>query len=152
MKNFSKGFTLIEFLISIAVIGVIIAITVPSLISFRKNQAIQNSTNAVVSLLEEARAKTLASYNNTFYSVKFDSDKATMFTGGTYSSASADNKVLLYEVPVVLQTVSLNGSGSSVSFDRIKGTTSQYGTIILQIPSSSSRTITVSAGGIVSRN
>ncbi len=152
MKRLSKGLTVVELLMTISIIGIIIAIIVPSLGEFRKNQSIQNSTNAVVSLLEEARTKTLASYNNTFYSVKIESDKATLFTGGTYSSGGTDNKIIFYESPVVLQSVSLNGSVTQVSFDRLKGTTSQYGTIILQIPSGVSRTITVSAGGIITRD
>ncbi len=147
-----NGLSTLELLLVIAVIGIILAIIIPSLISFRKNQAIQNTTNAIVSLLEEARTKTLASYNNTFYSVHFDTSSATLFVGGTYSSSDATNKVLPYDSPVVLQSTSLSGGGADIKFDRLKGTTSQYGTIMVQIPSGTSRTITVSAGGVITRD
>lgn len=148
----NSGISIIEIILVLAVVALMFAIIVPSLISFRKNQAIQNSTNALVSLLEEARAKTLASYNNTFYSVFVDTDRATIFDGSSYSSTDSLNKVVFYESPIILQSISLNGGGSNISFERLKGTTTNYGTIILQIPSGSSKTITVSASGIVTRD
>lgn len=141
-----------ELLIVIAVLGLVVAITVPSFASFRKNQSIQNTTNSMVSLLQEARTKTLASYNNTFYSVYFDTDSAILFTGGTYNSSDVGNKVVPYEAPVVLQSVTVAGGGSKVSFDRLKGTTSQSGTIVVGIPSGTTKTVTVSASGVVTRN
>ncbi len=154
MKLFSsqKGISLIEIVIIIAVVGLIIAITAPALGKFRKSQSIQNTTNTVVSILQEARSKTLASYNNTFYSVYFGANSATLFSGGTYSAVDPNNKVVSYGSPVVLQSVTLVGGGSSVSFDRLKGTTSQSGTIVVGIPSGESKTVTVSASGAISRN
>ncbi len=147
-----RGASIIEILIVILVLGIIIAITAPSLMSFRKNQSIQNTTNAVVSVLQEARTKTLASYNNAFYSVYFDTESATLFTGAIYSSTDPNNEVILFESPVVLQSTTLVGGGSVVSFDRLKGTTSQSGTIVVGIPGGASKTITINASGVVSRN
>lgn len=154
MKNYfyQKGASVIEILVVLLVLGLLIAITVPSFISFRKNQSIQNTTNSIVSLLQEARTKTLASYNSTFYSVYFDTNSATLFTGGTYSSSDPTNKVVLYDSPVVLQSITVSGGGSNISFDRLKGTTSQSGTIVVGIPGGNTKTISVSSSGIVSRN
>lgn len=147
-----RGISVIEMLVVILVLGIIIAITVPALISFRKNQSIQNTTNSIVSLLQEARTKTLASYNNTFYSVYLDTNSAILFTGGTYSALDVDNKVVPYEAPVTLQSVTVAGGGAQISFDRLKGTTSQSGTIVVGTDDGESKTITVSSSGIVSRN
>lgn len=147
-----RGISAIEILIVIFVLGIIIATTVPALVSFRKNQSIQNTTNSIVSLLQEARTKTLASYNNTFYSVYFDTNSAVLFTGGTYSAVDTSNKVVPYETPVTLQSVTVAGGGSKVSFDRLKGTTSQSGTIVVGTADGVSKTITVSSSGVVSRN
>ncbi len=149
---YNQGLSVVELIMVIAVVAVLITLIVPSFISLRKNQALQNSTNSVVSLLQEARAKTLASYNNTFYSVYFGTNEAVLFTGGTYSSGNGTNKVVSYESPVTLQSTSFNGGGSQVSFDRLKGTTSQHGTIVVGISGGSSKTITVSDAGVVSRN
>ena len=153
LSSYQKGVSIIEIIMVLAVVVILIAIITPSLTSFRKNQSIQNTTNSIVSLVQEARTKTLASYNNTFYSVYFNSDNAVLFTGGTYSPTEITNKVVTYESPVVLQSgTSLNGGGSKISFDRLKGTTSQYGTIVVGISGGASKTITVSSSGIISRN
>jgi Tfp pilus assembly protein FimT len=152
MRNLTRGISLIEIVVIMAIVGLMISVAVPGLVSFRKNQSIQNSTNSLMSLLDEARTKTLASFNTNFYSVKIESSRAILFTGSTYSSIDVNNKIILYESPVVLNSTALNGSGSVISFDRLKGTTSQYGTITLGIPSGVSKIVTVSSGGVITRN
>lgn len=149
---YQRGITAIEILLVVSILILIAIVTVPSFISFRNNQALQNTTNSIVSLLQEARTKTLGSYNNTFYSVYIDTESATLFTGGTYSSGDTTNKIVPYESPVVLQSVTLSGGGTKISFDRLKGTTSQGGTIIVGIPGGASKTISVSASGVISRD
>ncbi len=152
MLSLQKGLSLIELIMIVAVVAVIVTTTAPALISFRKNQSLQNTTNTIVSVLQEARSKTLASYDNTFYSVYFDSSSATLFTGDTYSVGDATNKVVSYGTPVVLQSITLTGGESTISFDRLKGTTSQNGTIVVGIPGGVAKTITVSSSGTISRN
>ncbi len=146
------GFSLTELLVVVGVVLLLIAVIVPSLVSFRKQQALQNTTNTVVSLLQEARAKTTASYNSTFYSVVFDTNTATLFTGGTYTPGAAGNKSISFESPVTLQSTSLNVEGSTISFERLKGTATKYGTITVGIPGGATRTITVTQAGVISRD
>lgn len=152
IRLYNKGITAIELLIVIGIVVVIGVITVPSLVSFRKDQALQNTTNAVVSLLQEARTKTTASYNNTVYSVILDTTSATMFTGTTYSASEPTNKVVSYEAPIVRQSITLNGGGSTVTFDRLKGTTAQHGTLVLGITGGASKTVTLSPSGVITRD
>lgn len=149
---YQRGITAIEVLVVVTILVLIAIVTVPSFVSFRKNQALQNTTNSIVSLLQEARSKTLGSYNNTFYSVYIDTDSTTLFTGGTYVSGDATNKTIPYESPVVLQSATLTGGGSQISFDRLKGTTAQSGTIVVGIPSEAFKTISVTASGVISRD
>lgn len=151
-RLYNKGITAIELLIVISIVVLIGIITVPSLVSFRKDQALQNTTNAVVSLLQEARAKTTASYNNMVYSVIVDTTSATMFTGTTYNALEPTNKVVSYETPVARQSITLTGGGSTVTFDRLKGTTAQHGTLVLGITGGASKTITLSPSGVITRD
>jgi Tfp pilus assembly protein FimT len=150
-SRYTKGLSAIELLVVIGVVVLLAVITVPSLMSLRRNQALQNSVNATVSLIQEARTKSLASYNNTFYSVYIDTTQAVLFTGGTYNAGDVSNKVVPYETPITLQSLSLQGGGSSIQFDRLKGTTAQHGTLSLGINGGESRTITVSASGLITR-
>ena len=78
-----NGYTLIELAIVIAIIGIILAIVIVPLSKFRKQEALQNTTNAITSILNEARTKTLAGYNNTTYSVRIESTRAILFVGTT---------------------------------------------------------------------
>ena len=147
-----NGFTLVEFLVVVAIIGIIAAVIVPSFSKFRNQQALQNSTNALISVLNEARTKTLASVNNTYYGVHLQSDAAILFVGGAYALGAATNETVYYESPVAMTSATLTGGGSDVKFDRLKGTTSQYGTITLALPDTTSHSVSVSATGTVQRN
>ena len=146
-----KGFTLIEIIVVISIVLVLIVVTASPLSSFRNKQALQNSTNAVLSVLNDSRAKTFAAVGNTFYSVKLDTDKVTMFLGGSYTEGLATNEILFLEYPVT-QSWNLQGSGSVVTFDRLKGSTSQYGTITISLPGGLAKTITISSLGSIVRN
>jgi Tfp pilus assembly protein FimT len=147
-----RGITLVELLIVLAIVLLLVATIVPSLAAFRKQQALQNTTNAIVGLLQEARSKTLASYETTFFSVYFDTATATLFSGGTYNASDQTNKVISFETPVTLQSTALTGGGATISFDRLKGTTSNHGTITVGISGGDTRTVSVNASGMITRN
>lgn len=148
----THGFTIIELLVVLAIVVILMGIASLPIIRFRREQALQNTTNAVLTVINEARAKTLAGTENTNYSVRLESDRAILFRGSTYQSSTSTNQIFLYESPVVLGTVALSGGGSTITFDRLRGTTAHHGTLQLQLPSGTVRTITVTATGTVARN
>ncbi len=148
----SSGFSLLEIVLVVSIIALLAAIVGLPFSKFRQAQALQNSANALVSILGEARTKTLAALDNTSYGVHIQSDQAILFTGTTYSPSASTNMTLLFEEPVTAQTISLAGGGSEVKFDRLKGTTDQHGTIVIALPNGQTRTITISATGTITRN
>lgn len=150
--NYQSGYGILHFIIIIAVIGILLGVAAVPFFNFRQQQALEHTTDAVVSILGEARAKTLAGYDNTSYSVHIEATKVVLFTGTVYSAGASTNKNILYETDVSLGTLTLSGGGSNVSFDRLKGTTAQYGTIILQSSNGQSRTVTITSAGTVKRN
>jgi len=150
MKH-TQGFSLIELVLIVAIIGVLIAVLVPSLVQFRAQQALQHSTNAVVGVLDDARSKTLASINNTSHSVYLTSTSTTLITGTTYDSNAPTNQVYTLD-PSVTLSWNLQGAGALISFDRLKGTINQYGTITITSSSGATRTVTVTLLGSIARN
>lgn len=156
MRTYLKGFLLIEIIIVIAIIAIIVSISLPSLNAFRNRQALVNTTEDIVSLLNTARIQTLSSLNGNFYGVHFTSTTATLFSGGTYDSGDITNKVINFDSFVILPAanISLNGAGVDVNFNRLTGDTSQYGTITLQLTSDSAtqKVITVNKTGVISSN
>ncbi len=68
MKKHKKGFTLVEVLLCIGIIGIIAAITVPSLLSSTSSKALQAQRKAFYSRMTQAFAqmKNLKNYNYTY--------------------------------------------------------------------------------------
>lgn len=155
-----KGFSIIEMMIVIVIVSIISAIVLVSLASFRNEQALKNTTVDIVSLLNKARQNTLSSLNSTNYSVHFESDKAVLFSGNTYSSGDSGNEVINFSSVVTIPAsggINISGGGSNINFDRLTGSVSNGtidSTIVVQLVSDSSKnnTITISKIGIVSSN
>ena len=154
-RTFSqKGFSAIETLMVVA-IGIILAgVIIAKYSAFRETQSLSNTVEEVVALLNEAHNRTLSGDNGVGYGVHLETSKAVLFQGTTYSSTASTNKTLTIESPVVLASISLAGSGAEVKFDQLTGDTSQYGTFIVKLSSTTTgqKTITVSKTGIVSSN
>ncbi len=153
----NKGFTLIQLIIVIAILTILVAVMIPSLTKFRNAQALKNTTDDIVSLLNNARLNTISSLNSNYYSVHFESARAVSFTGGTFAEPNSSNKVITFNTAVTIPAsggINLNGGGSNVSFTRLTGDTTQYGTIVVQLKSDSTqkKTITINKTGAVSSN
>lgn len=156
IKKKNKGITLIEIIIIISIIGIISAIVIPNLSKFNKQQALKNTTEDIISLLNEARNNTVSSKNSTNYGVRFLRDKAILFPGLSYTDSML-NKQIDFDLAVEISEtggINLNGGGEDIVFSRILGDTDNYGTIIVQLISDTTqqKVINVSKTGVVSAN
>jgi Tfp pilus assembly protein FimT len=151
MKKLEAGMSIMEIMVVVAIVLVLIALVSLPFGTFRKTQALENTTDTMVSVLADARTKTLAAVNGTNYSVRFETNRAIFFTGSSYSSGDATNDIITFETPVTMSAINVSGGGSTITFDRLTGKTSQYGTVTFT-NGTDTRTISVSATGTVSRN
>jgi prepilin-type N-terminal cleavage/methylation domain-containing protein len=159
MKNLikNKAFTMFELLIVISIISLIVAILLPSLSIFRDSQTLKNTTEDIVTLLNQARSQTLASQNSHYYSVHFEAGRAVLFTDGVFSEPNSSNVEITFDNKVSIPAIggiNLNGGVSDVNFTRLTGDTVDYGTIVVQLNSNNTKTktITIRKTGIVSSN
>lgn len=146
-----SGFTLIEILVSIAVILIITILTLFSLTTLNKQVSIDSASQNILSTLRFARSQTLASKNQTTYGVHFETSKFVLFSGTSYDASATSNKdYTLGEAEI--SDISLNGAGSEVIFARIRGTTTQFGTVTVRLTSdiSKTKTININSSGQVS--
>ena len=82
MKNTNhKGFTLLELMITLAIVAIVMAIAVPNMSQFVKNDRLTSYTNALISDLMLARGKAVQRNQPTI--VCASSDQATC-TGGDF--------------------------------------------------------------------
>lgn len=146
-----RGFTLIEILIVIVILATIVTIVVSAFSRFDNNQSLQSATAKIVTALDEARSKTLASYDNSVYGVHLQSDKAVLFKGETFSPLSSDNEDFIFSSKISISEISLSGGGDEIIFKRLMGKTDQDGIITLSLISDSSKfkTITIQSSGII---
>lgn len=153
-QKFTTGFTLIEIVIALAIVATITLIVSGSFSTANNREALSKKTALVLSLLEQARAQTLSAKGGVVYGVHFETTKAVLFTGPTYSAGSATNVSEPLGSLVQISNIALAGGVSDVIFQKLTGQTSQSGTIVVILSASStqSKTITVSATGIASVN
>ncbi len=159
MKIFKNnfGFTMIELLIAISIIGIIVAITMPSLVEYRKKQSLKNTTENIVSILNKAKSDSVNSLNSLNYGIHFGSDYLDYFIGTTYNPIDTNNKRTNFENGVTLLSpdgLNLDGGGSDIIFPKLIDPVIGYGSITIEVTTdpSMSKTIIVSKIGSISSN
>ncbi len=147
---YKKGFSLIEIIIVIGILGLLTAISVATFVTFRNSQGLNKDTETVVEVLEQARTQTLSSQNGSAYGVHFGTSAVTLFAGGTYAAGAAGNQIFSLLSSDTILTITLTGAGSDVVFNRLTGETGQDGTIVLSSASAGrTRTVTIYKTGVV---
>ena len=155
LKN--SGISILELLMALAILAIVVSFIILNLTKFRNEQALQNTTSDIISLVNEARTKTISSVNSTTYGVHFEASRAVLFAGSSFTEPNSNNKQVDINSAVSIPVsggINLNGGGSDVIFTRISGDTTNYGTIIVRLVSDATRqkTITINKTGIVSSN
>ncbi len=149
-----QGFTVVELLIVLAVMGIILGIIYGSFSGFRNQQILNSGTEDVLSVLNQAHSKTLAAKSGYRYGVHMASTTVTLFQGATYNAGAASNQVITLASGAIVMNTAVVGGGLDVVFDRLTGKTSQPGTIRLEVANnpSKNRTITITSTGIIGVN
>lgn len=138
-----KGFTLIEIVLAIAILGMMTALVSQPFIAFRHMVVMRSETENIAALLEKARVQTMASYQSSEYGIHFASSSMTLFKGAVYSGVDPENELYALDSAIVLSSVNLAGGGDDVIFNRLDGTTDEYGNLTLSLSSNASTTQTI---------
>ena len=151
MKTFhKKGLSIAEILVALGIMALVVSIFLSTFISFRKNQALDKDTEAIVEVLVEARRQTLDSKNSSNYGVHLSAAQITSFTGGVYNSGDSSNINYPLNSTDTILTISLVGGGSDVVFNRLTGETSESGTVVVSSPGiSRTKTVTIYKTGVI---
>ncbi len=138
-NSFQQGFTLIELLIVVGIIGVLLIITLSRIGNFGTQTDLDTTAQRIVSTLQLARNQTLASEDGNVFGVHFESDKYVLFKGATYDPLDTENKENDIS-STTISSITLAPSGADVVFDRVRGTTSNTGSVTLQLVADASKT------------
>jgi hypothetical protein len=128
-----------------------------SFTSFRNAQTLENSVSEIISLIREARGKTLSSEDSSQYGLHFEASRMVFFKGTVFKEpgpAAPYNREIQLSPLVEISSISLAGGGSDVIFKRLTGGTNQYGSVVLRVKSDTSktRTININSTGAIDVN
>lgn len=130
-KATNNGFSVIELLVSIGILGLLLGVSITSFVSFTRKDSVLATATAIAESLRDARARTLASVAGSQYGVKVDADRFTFFQGSTFSSSTPNNNTFIFS-----SGVRASSTMSTFVFERVTGNSSASGTIdVYQAPS-----------------
>ena len=146
-----RGVTLIELLVSIFIIAVVATIFMSAFSTFRENSQLTEAHSAIIGILKDARSIATSSQGKTTYGVHFETAKAVLFKGSTYSASDASNESYVLPAPVEISAISLTGGAADTIFSILGGTTTASGTVTLRSKKNTSKTrvITIFSTGTV---
>ena len=131
----NKAFTLIEILISIAILLLLIAVAIPEFNKLRNSQLLNSTVEDVVAGINKASSNTLASLDSSSYGVHFASNQIIIFTGTVFNSNDPDNEIISIQNPVTISNISFTGGASSFYFNRLTNRPNITGSITLSLSS-----------------
>ena len=152
------GFTLTELLVALAIMIVLIAIAVPTFLSFQKESDLNNGSEEIINTLRLAQNKTMSSEGPSQWGVYFATSTTphqyTLFKGSDHASRATSSDEI-HKLPNTVEVYEVNfsqGADPSVVFERITGkvflaTTTQSISLRLKTDFSKARTIYIDSSG-----
>jgi prepilin-type N-terminal cleavage/methylation domain-containing protein len=128
----SRGFTLVEVLLVIMIIGLLSSASWAYFAAFRENVVLNESVSSILAALDTARSKTLAGEKASAWGVHFDNQQVIIFQGLVYSSGAPGNDPIVLDNKIEVTEV-LVGGGNDIVFKRLTGETDNFGTITVSL-------------------
>jgi prepilin-type N-terminal cleavage/methylation domain-containing protein len=140
-----RGFTLVEMILSVIIIGMLAGLSLPLYQSFATRNDADITTESIANLLRRGNTYARGAAQDSTWSVRVDAGSATLYKGATYATRDTT-----YD-EIVSIPASYNLSGlSEVSFSKLTGLPSTAGSVTISIPTNETRTVAINAKGMVS--
>jgi len=139
-----KAFTLVEMLLSIAVIVVLTAIMAPIFVSFQTRNNVDIAAMALVRSLRRAEELSRNGEADSSWGVNVTSSSIIVFKGSSYAARDVN----LDEIFTIPSNISFTGTSSMV-FSKLYGLPAASSTITLTSVNNESRTVTINTKGLV---
>lgn len=137
------GFTLLELLLSVAIIGILAGLSLPVYRSMQTRNDLDNSVVTTVQTLRRAQVLSQANEGDSAWGVKLLSGNIVLFKGATYATRDTS----LDELYDLQSSISISGTSEYV-FAKLTGDPNASGSITLT-SIDGSRTVTINEKGMV---
>ncbi len=128
----SQGLTIIEVLVALGILTLLAGVVLGVFPAYRRSVNLNTAVETGTVLLAKARTRTLASVGATRHGVHFETSRMVLFRGATYNALDPANEVADLPNGVEIFSITLNGGGVDVVFDRLTGGTNSFGTVTLR--------------------
>ncbi len=125
-----KGFTLIEVIISIAIIAVLSGIVVNSFQTAKLKKQQQGIVQSIVSYLEKQKSDAQAGKDGSNYGVRFNSVDFVMFKGNSYATTTESNIIVAID-PQFTLSETITNSQNIIFFSKLNGDSNENATITI---------------------
>ena len=144
LKKLNKGFTLLELLLSIAIIGLLAGLSLPVYRTLMQKNDLDIATTTIALSLRRAQVLSQAVDGDTTWGVNTQNNNIVIFKGTSYATRDATFDET-FDVPT---NVGLSGS-TEIVFAKFTGLPQTTGTINLST-ANDSRSVTINDKGTVS--
>jgi len=115
-----KSFTLIELLISLGILGLILGISAPFLISFNNSQELDSVTDEMVSIFRKAQTNSINGEKDAIWGIDFSQLQKYILFSDNQTGPLFDTET--YEIP---KSISLTVNNNRLKFEKLTGKINQ---------------------------
>lgn len=132
--NTKSGISMIEILISIAIILIIFGISLATYYSSKKSSELNTTADSILFKLEQAKSSAMAGKYGLGSGVAFSSTTYTFFIGNSFTASSSNQ---LYEIPAGYSISVVPNGITNIIFSRLTGIPQTMATVTLSRTASS---------------
>ena len=138
-----KGFSLLEIIIVMAVIGLLSAIVIPSFNGTKTSKVLKVTSTNIDAILEQVKGNALAGKDGLNQGIYFTSTGYTPFEGTSYASSNSKGATQTIDGALSITTTA---PSSNVIFSRISGNANAVSTTTISITSTPSKKVDIVVG------
>lgn len=139
-----RGFTLLELLLSIAIIAILSGLSVPVYQSFQVKNDLDMAANTIIQSYRRAQVLSQAVDGDTSWGVNAGNNAIIVFKGSSFASRDS-NFDEVFDLPSTITPSGLQ----AIVFTKFSGLPQSSGTLTLSASTNETKTLTVNSKGMV---